>query len=104
MDNEHYSYTLEMETPLGKRQGRLELDLQGASVDGLLTMFTRTTPIQDGSHRGNRIAFRGEMRTLMGPLSYQAEGLLLSNGLSLEMITEQGRYPTRGILTRKGRD
>lgn len=104
MDNEHYSYALEMETPLGRRRGRLELDLQGASVNGLLTMFTRTTPIQDGSHSGSRITFRGEMRTLMGPLAYQAEGTLLSNALALEIVTEQGRYPTKGVLTRKRRD
>ena len=47
MKNQNRTYVLEMETPLGKRRGVLNLILLGDSVSGDLTLFTRTAPILD---------------------------------------------------------
>ena len=44
MKNQNRTYMLEMETPLGKRRGVLNLILLGDSVSGDLTLFTRTLP------------------------------------------------------------
>ena len=93
-----------MMTPLGKRRGNLELSQYGGFLNGVLTMFTRTTPIQDGRCSGSHISFRGNMKTMMKHLPYQAEGELRENGLELQITTEQGQYPAKGVLVEKRRD
>ena len=103
MKNMTCSYALEMETPLGKRRGNLKLNLQGDSLNGVLTMFTITAPILDGHRNGDVITFRGEMQTLMGILSYRARGRIRENLLNMDIITKQGCYSAKGILTEKWR-
>ena len=48
MDNGTYKYDLEMNAPLGKRRGNLELIVWNDFLNGTLTMFTRTFPIREG--------------------------------------------------------
>ena len=100
----NYCYDLEMTTPLGIRRGNLELRRHGDDLSGVLTMFTRTIPIQEGRCSGNHISFRGDMKTLMKLLPYRAEGELGEHGLALQITTEQGCYPTKGVLVEKRRD
>lgn len=101
MEQQTIFYTLEMQTPLGKRRGSLELSRYGEFLNGVLTMFTRTTPIQDGRCSENQISFRGDMKTLMKTLPYQAEGELREKRLTLRFTTDQGCYPAEGVLTEK---
>ena len=99
MENGTYRYDLEMNTPLGRRRGNLELMVLGDFLNGTLTMFTRTIPIKSGHRSGHQISFAGSMKTLMRELSYQAQGTVCSSGVDLMIETDQGRYPVTGILT-----
>lgn len=103
MRNGFYTYTLEMQTPLGIRRGCLELKLENESMEGNLTMFTRTTPIQDGHLCRKHIVFRGEMNTSAGSVPYLAEGELYRGALELEITTHWGRYSVHGISDRNRR-
>ena len=102
MKNRNHTYVLEMETPLGKRRGILNLILLGDSISGELTLFTRTTPILEGHHIGDSLTFQGEMRTLVGALPYQASGTLGEDTLEMEISTARGHYAVRGIRREKG--
>lgn len=99
MENGTYFYALEMSTPLGRRRGYLELIVWENFLNGYLTMFTRTFPIQNGKRSGSHISFDGNMKTMMKSLSYQAEGKITGNKLSLVMATENGHYSVVGQLT-----
>lgn len=99
MESGTYRYDLEMDTPLGKRHGNLELTVCGNALKGSLTMFTRTLPIQEGACTGNRLTFCGDMETFMKQYPYQAEGSICPSGVDLIISTEQGRYPVAGTLT-----
>ena len=101
MDNGTYHYDLEMRAPLGMRRGNLELIVWGDFLNGYLTMFTRTIPIQNGSRDGNNIFFSGDMKTLMNMLPYKAEGTVSENGITLVFSTSQGQYPSKGSLTER---
>lgn len=98
MENGTYQYALEMSTPLGKRRGSLELIVWGNFLNGYLTMFTRTIPIQNGRREDKRIFFDGDMKTMMKMLPYQAEGTLSESEVTLLFSTEQGQYPAQGTL------
>ena len=102
MKKQNPTYLLEMETPLGKRRGVLNLILLGDSVSGELTLFTRTAPIREGHRSGDRFTFQGEMRTLVGALPYQASGTLGEDSLEMEIHTARGHYVVRGTRRVKG--
>lgn len=93
-------YSLEMETPLGKRRGELRLTLGPETLEGELTLFTRVLPITQGRRTGDRFTFQ----TQFGSDPYQAEGTLKENRLTMELITPAGRYPVRGVRKQLRRD
>ena len=103
MENGTYLYALEMHTPLGTRRGYLELIVWENFLNGYLTMFTRTFPIQNGKRSGNHISFNGEMKTMMKSLSYQAEGKITGNKISLVLATNNGHYNATGLLAEEKR-
>lgn len=99
MENGRYNYDIRMMTPLGKRRGNLELTVEGNFLNGYLTMFTRTVPIQRGRIVDGHITFSGDMRNLMKTLPYRAEGTANDTGVALTVTTELGEYPVFGELT-----
>ena len=101
MENGTYLYDLEMSTPLGPRRGNLELIVWKGHLNGYLTMFTRTIPIQDGKCSGKYLSFRGDMKTLMKMIPYQAEGKITDTGISLVFSTPQNQYSAKGYLTER---
>lgn len=97
MENGTYQYDLEMRTPLGLRRGNLELMVWGDFLNGYLTMFTRTIPIQNGKRSGKQISFCGDMKTLMSTLTYKAEGNISGSDIRLMIETNRGVYPVTGV-------
>lgn len=93
-----YQYELEMEAPLGRRRGNLELIIEKNWINGYLTMFTRTVPIRSGVLTGNQITFEGEMITVMNRLPYKAKGTISLSGVELTLTTDKGEYPVKGTL------
>ena len=91
-----YRYVIEMTAPLGKRKGELELIVKDRLVNGFLTMFTNTIPITQALMSGNRIHFNGEMSTLAGAFSYEAEGTVSKSKIELLFRTDSGDYPAVG--------
>ena len=104
MENGTYLYNLEMTTPLGVRHGSLELIVWKNFLNGYLTMFTRTIPIRDGLCEGNDISFRGDMKTLMKMIPYQAEGQVSGNKISLDFMSESGHYHAPGALVKSSKE
>jgi len=93
-----YQYELEMEAPLGRRRGNLELIIEKNWINGYLTMFTRTVPIRGGGLTGNQITFEGDMITVMNRLPYKAKGTISLSGVELTLTTDKGEYPVKGTL------
>ena len=104
MENGTYLYDLEMTTPLGIRRGSLELIVWKDFLNGYLTMFTRTIPIGEGMCDGNNVSFRGDMKTLMKMIPYQAEGQISGNKISLDFATETCRYCATGTLVKSSKE
>ena len=104
MENGTYLYNLEMTTPLGIRHGSLELIVWKNFLNGYLTMFTRTIPIGEGMCDGNNVSFRGDMKTLMKMIPYQAEGQVSGNKISLDFMSESGHYHATGALVKSSKE
>ena len=93
-----YRFDLEMDTPLGRRRGNLELIIEKNWMNGYLTMFTRTIPIRNGMLTGSSLCFEGDMKTLTKMLPYKAEGTVTQSSLEMVISTQQGVYPVKGML------
>lgn len=104
MDNGTYLYALEMETPLGRRRGELELVVWDNFLSGYLTMFTRTIPIHNGRRSGANIFFEGDMKTFLKTTPYRAAGVVTEKKIKLAIEFERGRYQAVGFLTDTGRN
>lgn len=102
MENGTYDFELEMTTPLGRRRGSLTLAVLGNSLKGSLTMFTRTLPIREGLRKGNNIFFRGEMKTFMKTIPYQAEGEIRDRRIFMTIDSDLGRYAVQGSRMKRG--
>ncbi|MGN1025424.1 MAG: hypothetical protein ACI4P4_03355 [Faecousia sp.] len=102
MENGTYDFALEMTTPLGRRRGSLALTVLGNTLKGSLTMFTRTLPIREGARKGNNIFFRGDMKTFMKIIPYQAEGEIRDRRIVMTIDSDLGRYAVQGNLTKRG--
>lgn len=103
MVNGRYYYDLIMTTPLGRRKGALELAIEGALVNGVLTMFARTIPLKKGRLEGRNICFEGDMRVFQNNIPYQAIGELCKDNLQLQLATEKGTYSVTGRLNQARR-
>ncbi len=104
MENGTYLYDLQMTTPLGVRHGSLELIVWKNFLNGYLSMFTRTIPIREGMCDGSNVSFRGDMKTLMKMIPYQAEGQISGSNISLDFATETCRYPATGTLVKSSKE
>ncbi|MGM9650409.1 MAG: hypothetical protein ACI3VX_00560 [Faecousia sp.] len=96
MKDGNYHYAVRMTVPLGKRNGRLEVNIRQHRVEGFLTMFTVRLPIARGSCDGNQIRFAGTMKTLPKLFAYEAAGTICPGQVELVFHTEQGDYPAIG--------
>ena len=96
MRNGTYRYALEMQVPLGKRRGELELKVSNNRICGFLTMFTGRLPIESATIKGNELTFTGEMKTLISTFSYTAIGTLGSRAIELSFNTDKDMYPAVG--------
>lgn len=93
-----YFYFINMAVPIGSRQGGLELNIQGESACGFLTLFSKTLPIEKGSCKDGRIHFSGKIQTLMYAMHYEAAGTLNDKEIDLIFATEKGSFPAAGKL------
>lgn len=98
MQNGLYFYSINMAVPIGSRFGSLELNIRDGGVDGFLTLFSETLPIEEGNCQGGQICFTGDIQTLMYPMHYKASGTLNEKEISLIFATDKGSFPAAGIL------
>ena len=91
-----YHYSVRMSVPIGPRYGALELNISDGTAGGFLTMFSKRLPILEGSCCGGILRFSGEMRTMLYPLSYTAEGTVSGQTLRVVFHTEKGCFPAEG--------
>lgn len=98
MKNGVYQYAIEMQVPIGSRNGRIILEIYDEIISGTLTLFRQTLPIRAGKCIGNQVHFTGDMKTLLYTLPYQAEGTISNVSTELVFHTEKGRFPATGTV------
>lgn len=89
-------YGIQMRTLLGWKKGTLTLRTQGGLLSGVLEILGNRNPIADGIALDNRCRFRGEIRTALGSVAYEAEGEVDGDTLTALSRTSKGDLQITG--------
>lgn len=95
MSKQNYAITLD--TPLGIRNGTLELEILGTKIDGYLSIFrSREFVIGELADDGT-CRLSGKFTTLMREFFYEATGHISRDNIALTLRSRQSVFPLKGV-------
>ncbi len=86
-------YNIALHAPLGLRLGQLELNQQGGSLAGTLTVLGNSNPVSGAITPSGTIALTGTMTTKLITFPFTATGAV--TGKLLDLQVTGGRYAFR---------
>lgn len=90
------SYDIQMRTMLGMKHGRLTISTDGEFVQGILEILGTQNMIATGTVSGSALRFLGDMKTALGSVSYEAQGEIEDNTLTILAQTAVGDFKITG--------
>lgn len=90
------TYDVRLKTPMGIKQGRLDLRDEGGALVGAMHVMGSTTRIGSGSTEGDNFGFAGEIKTAVGRLAYECQGTVNGNSIEGVVSTHKGTFPLSG--------
>lgn len=89
-------YMSRIKTPMGEVNGKLILKVQGNSLSGTIEALGMKSDFTGGKVVQNKCQFSGVIRTMMGNISYEANGELKGNVLKVMAKTNMGNFEFTG--------
>ena len=90
------TWNLTMQTPIGERKSRLDLQSDGGRLTGKLTGEDgNSTNIYDGKAGGNSVAWKADIRSPM-PLTLEFSGAVDGDRISGTVSAAVGSWPFTG--------
>ncbi|MCD8146769.1 MAG: hypothetical protein LUD84_05755 [Clostridiales bacterium] len=95
---EKRNYSVVLNTPLGKRQGTMELSIVGSQIEGTLCLFQNQERVSGEVDSQGNCTLHGRFTTLMNQFYYEAVGKIQENCLELTLCGGKSIYPMSGCL------
>lgn len=99
MENGTYIYNIETRLPLGKRLGTFQMNLRGKRFDGIFTLLEHSSVVRDGSYENGRIAFKSQLRSLIGAFPFKAQGRVDESSVEFDIDTIKGDFEVNGKIS-----
>lgn len=93
-----YQYDIIMKTPIGKRKGRILVQISGREIEGYLELFGRKEPMAGEIEEDGECSLTGNMVTLMQTIPYLASGYMDEKEIVLIFQTKQQKFQVQGEL------
>jgi len=90
-------YAITMKTALGPKRGTLTLSSEGDRLSGLLEIMGQKNERSNGRIIGNVCEFTGEIKTLMGKISFVVRGTIEDGKLNAIAETKSGKMEINGM-------
>jgi len=91
------TYNINLETPMGKRTGKLTLKTDGGSLSGTFAAEGGENTFAGGTVSGEEIAFMVEVSTPMGQIKLDFKGTVSGDAISGQVQAgEFGSFPFNG--------
>ena len=89
-------YAITMKTPLGPKNGTLTLSSEGDQLSGMLEIMGQKNALSNGRMIGNVCEFTGEIKTMMGKISFSVRGTIEDGKLNAVAETKSGKMEING--------
>ena len=94
---EEYRYNVVLDTELGKRNGTMQLSIDGTEVDGFLSLLNSTEPCHGNIGTDGHCNLHGKIVTLLREIVYEATGYICESELVLMLQSEKNTFLMKGI-------
>lgn len=92
------SYHIQMHTPLGRRAGTLEVQIEKNKVRGYMNVLAHREPFEGSIDENGNCSFSGTLVTLMSTIPYTASGQITPELLELSLKGGQNLFPITGSV------
>ncbi|MDO4344956.1 MAG: hypothetical protein Q4C50_09160 [Eubacteriales bacterium] len=89
-------YAIEMQTPMGKKQGTIRVITEQETMNGYLTVLDHSTPFTGSIDGEGHCKFTGSIVTLMRTIDYEASGKMEDDSISLDIHGERNVFQVVG--------
>ena len=96
-----YDYSVVLDTELGKRNGTMQLSVNGTSIDGFLSLLNNTESCHGIIQNDGRCLLQGKIVTLIKEIVYDATGYIRENEIALILKIEKNTFRLKGVALPK---
>lgn len=87
-----YTYNIILQTQLGDKHGKLQLNVQGHIVKGVIEILGNSSPCSGEIDKHGHCSLRGQLKTFMSTIGYSGEGYADSQKVNFELSDSQNRF------------
>lgn len=95
-------YDVLLHTPIGKRKGELQAKIENGKLNGFLSLFGNTEPIEGTVDANGCCSLKGKFITLMKSIDFTANGTIDPDVVRLAIKGDCGYYEIMGQLRKQG--
>ena len=98
---EKYNYNVVLDTELGKRNGTMQLSIDGTEIDGFLSLLNNTEPCHGKIGTDGHCSLHGKIVTLIKEMLFEATGYIRENEIVLTLQSGRNTFLLKGIASCK---
>ena len=90
------TYAIALRTPLGIRNGTMDIQIHGKTADGMMHLLNRSEPFRGLIEEGGKCSFTGKLVTLMRTIPYRAVGQIQNGNVDLSLMGDKESFHLTG--------
>ena len=90
------TYSIALHTPIGVRQGTMDVQIHGKKASGVMHLLNRSEPFLGHIEETGECKFTGRLVTLMRTIPYQAMGRITKDNVELSLVGETESFQLTG--------
>lgn len=92
------AYAVQMEAPLGLRQGKMYFDIDGQKVSGEFEILGNSNAFYGTLDEQGKLDITGDLQSGIRRISYKGHGVMKDAQIEMELVEKEDRYPVKGCL------
>lgn len=92
------AYAVQMEAPLGLRQGKMYFDINGQKVDGKFEILGNSNDFSGRLDEQGNLEITGNLQSGTRKITYKGYGVMKDAQIEMELVEKENRYPVKGCL------
>lgn len=91
-------YNIALRTPLGIRNGTMDIQIHGKKASGMMHILNGSEPFLGCIEDSGKCSFTGKLVTLMRTIPYQAIGTITKDNVELSLVGDRESFRLTGEL------